>query len=330
MNEGLRWVSAKLAIFTAVTIVVTLGLASFIGNMRLGSDPYEVTAQFADATGLLQGDTVKAAGVTVGRVTEIGIDDGLASVSMSLDSGVRIPAGARASIRFRNLLGQRMISLGEGTSDRAGYLSDGDQIPLQRTDSAFDLSALFNGLRPLIRSTSPEDINIVTREVTKALAGRGTQIESLLGNLDQVSEMLLSKDRALDSLLDGFSTVSGELASRDADLRRSFANLNELLRVLAANKDELSAALVSLDTAAVKLERIVAANDSHIRAEVRDLATILDAVNDRRADLRRALRALPGMLVATERAASYGQWSNIHLIHACKDDLGTCGRRAAP
>ena len=36
------------------------------------------------------------------------------------------------------------------------------------------------------------------------------------------------------------------------------------------------------------------------------------------------------MLVAVERVGSYGQWTNIHLVHVCKDDLGECGRRWMP
>ncbi|HYP24038.1 MAG TPA: hypothetical protein VEV43_10720, partial [Actinomycetota bacterium] len=92
----------------------------------------------------------------------------------------------------------------------------------------------------------------------------------------------------------------------------------------------LAAALVTLDDAATRLGRVVSRNDSHIEAELDDLAVLLDAVEDTREDLRGALRALPEMLVAVERANSYGQWTNIHLVHLCKDDTGECGRRWMP
>ncbi len=65
---GFRWVAVKLTLFTVVTVIVTSGLAAIIGNFKFFSSPYVVTAQFEDATGLLQGDVVKAAGVTIGRV----------------------------------------------------------------------------------------------------------------------------------------------------------------------------------------------------------------------------------------------------------------------
>lgn len=324
-----RWVALKLLVFTIVTIVVTTYLASIIGNFQLFSSPYEITAQLTDASGLLRGDVVKAAGVTVGRVEEIGIRDGIAVVTMSIDEDTELPGELSAHVRFRNLIGQRMITL-TAPSPATGATGDGDVIPLERTEPAFDLSALFNGLRPLIRSTDPEDINTVTRALTKALSGRAEQVEGFLGNVGDISTSLASKDAELRVMLDALNEVAADLNGRDAQLQGTLADLDDFLGDLQASRGELASALVSLDDAATRLGRVVERNDSHIEAEIDDLAILLDAVDDKREDLRGALRALPDMLVAVERVSSYGQWTNIHLVHVCKDDLGECGRRWMP
>jgi phospholipid/cholesterol/gamma-HCH transport system substrate-binding protein len=334
---GIRWTAVKLGIFTSVTVVVTVWLAAVIGNFQLFASPYEIEAEFSDATGLLRGDVVKAAGVTVGRVEEIVIDDGIALVTMSINEGTELPANLRAQIRFRNLIGQRMITLlpaeEEGTGE--GLVSDelaegGDLIPLDRTDPAFDLTSLFNGLRPVIRSTSPADINLVTNALTEALRGRSDDVEALLGNVADISETLAGKDRELSVLLKNLNLVTSDLAGRDAQLRGTLADLNDFLASVDASKDDLAAALTTLDIAARKLDRIVEANDANIKAEVDALAVLLDAVDDKRADLRGALRALPDVLVGTERVHSYGEWMMIHLVDICKDDSGTCGARGTP
>lgn len=324
-----RWVALKLLVFTIVTIVVTTYLASIIGNFRLFAHPYEITAELTDASGLLRGDVVKAAGVTVGRVEEIGIRDGIAVVTMSINEGTELPDELEAHVRFRNLVGQRMITL-VAPSPATGRTEDGDVIPLDRTEPAFDLSALFNGLRPLIRSTNPEDINTVTRALTKALDGRASEVEGFLGNVADISTSLASKDEELGVMLDALNEVTADLNGRDAQLQATLADLDDFLGDLRASKSELSAALVTLDDAATRLGRVVERNDGHIEAEIDDLAVLLDAVDDKRADLRGALRALPEMLVAVERVNSYGQWANIHLVHVCKDDLGECGSRWMP
>ncbi|MEA2433357.1 MAG: phospholipid/cholesterol/gamma-HCH transport system substrate-binding protein [Actinomycetota bacterium] len=331
MMASLRWTTIKLLIFTAVTIVVTVWLAGVIGNFRFFSSPYEVTAEFSDATGLLKGDVVKAAGVTVGRVREIKIDHGLALVTMGIDEGTELPAEIDARIRFRNLVGQRMVTLvaRDGTPS-SELLASGDRIDLSHTEPAFDLSLLFNGLRPLIRSTNPADINIVTKAVSQALAGRSDEVENILGSLADVSDTLSSRDVQLTELLDNLNVVTEDLAGRGDQLGRTLANMNSFLTDVAASREDLAQALTTLDDAATRFGRIIDSNDSNIKAELDDLATILDAVNDKRADLRGALRALPDMLVAVERVNSYGEWANIHLIHVCKDDQGVCGTRGTP
>jgi phospholipid/cholesterol/gamma-HCH transport system substrate-binding protein len=329
---SIKWTATKLAIFTMVTIAVTTWLAAIIGNFSLFSSPYEVSAQFTDATGLMQGDVVKAAGVTVGRVEEIRVEDGVAKVTMSLQDGAEVPSDVRAQIRFRNLIGQRMVTLvqpsdGSGTSE---LLEPGDQISLDKTDPAFDLSALFNGLRPLIRSTSPEDINIVARTLVEALQGREDQVAGFLGNVADISEMLASKDTELSSLLDNVNIVTDDLKGRGDQLNATLADLNTFFGALQESRGDLEVALQTLDESATRFGRIIEANDENIEGELKDLRILFDAIDDKRDDLRGALRALPEFLIGVERVTSYGQWGNSHLIHICKDDFGTCGSRWRP
>ncbi|MBK5229183.1 MAG: MCE family protein [Actinobacteria bacterium] len=331
MIPGFRWTAVKLGIFTIVTLIITSWLAAIIGNFQFFSSPYTITAEFEDATGLLQGDVVKAAGVTIGRVEKIRVEDGLAIVEMSIEEGTELPAGIAAEVRFRNLLGQRMIALVEDPEGTAsGTLAAGALIPLEQTKPAFDLSVLFNGLRPLIRSTSPEDINIVTREVLVALKGRGDVTADLFTNLADISDTLASKDEELDVLLDGVNGVTSNLSTRDAQLRASLADMGSFLTDLSASREQLGQALVNLDVAANKLGQIVRDNDQRIEGEVDDLAVLLDAIDDRRGDLRKIVRRLPDFLTAVQRVTNYGEWGNQHLINVCKDDFGTCGQRFVP
>lgn len=336
MIPGFRWTAVKLGIFTIVTLIITSWLAAIIGNFQYFSSPYTITAEFEDATGLLQGDVVKAAGVTIGRVEKIRVEDGLAIVELSIEEDTELPAGIGAEVRFRNLLGQRMIALvddPEGTAPGTASsetLAAGALIPLEQTKPAFDLSVLFNGLRPLIRSTSPEDINIVTREVLAALKGREDVTADLFTNLADISDTLASKDEELDVLLDGVNAVTSNLSTRDVQLRASLADMGSFLTDLSASREQLGQALVNLDVAANKLGQIVRDNDQRLEGEVDDLAVLLDAIDDRRGDLRKIVRRLPDFLTAVQRVTNYGEWGNQHLINVCKDDFGTCGQRFVP
>ena len=68
----------KLTAFTLFTIFVTFWLASIIGNLSLFNDTYAVTAEFSDATGILNGDPVKIGGVTIGKVVHFEVESGVA------------------------------------------------------------------------------------------------------------------------------------------------------------------------------------------------------------------------------------------------------------
>lgn len=330
MITSLRSTAVKLFVFTAVTIVATMWLASVIGNIKFFSSPYEITAQFTDATGLLNGDVVKAAGVTVGRVNSVEVRDGVAVVTIGLDEGVELPKSLGAQIRFRNLIGQRMINLVELPDGEEGTLQSGDLISLDNTEPAFDLTALFNGLRPLIRSTNARDINVVSQAITEALRGRSDEVEGILANLADVADTVSARDTELAKMLDNLNVITEDLAGRDVQLSNTLADLGEFLGDIAASRDDLAAALVTLDDAASRFRRIIERNDSNIRVELADLSTILDAVDDKRRALRQAIRLLPEMLVAVERVTGYGEWANVHLIDVCKDDTDTCGKRVAP
>ncbi len=113
-------------------------------------------------------------------------------------------------------------------------------------------------------------------------------------------------------------------------MQGTLADLGSFLTDLSASREQLGGALENLDVAARKLGQIVRQNDTRIESSVDDLAILLDAVKDRRGDLKKIVRRLPAFLVAAQRVTNYGEWGNQHLINVCKDDGGTCGRRYVP
>ena len=114
-------------------------------NLAAGTDTYTLHARFDEIAGLSMRAKVSMAGVTIGRVTAIGIDSeyGEAIVSMAIDQridNVSVDAGAR--IQTEGILGGRYVSLIPGAEDE--YLVDGDTIT--DTQGAFVLENLIGEL----------------------------------------------------------------------------------------------------------------------------------------------------------------------------------------
>ena len=93
-------------------------------------------------------------------------------MTFTVDDDAEVTDGTHATIRYRNLVGQRYISLTQGAAAPSA-LDEGDTIPVDRTTPALDLTVLFNGFKPLFQALSPQDINQLSYEIIQVFQGEG-------------------------------------------------------------------------------------------------------------------------------------------------------------
>ncbi|WP_232075361.1 MCE family protein [Mycobacterium seoulense] len=134
----------KLGIVSLVLLLITVSIVVVFAQMRFNStNSYH--AEFRNATGLKNGQFVRAAGVEIGKVKDVRLIEGGQRVRVDFDVDRSIPLyqSTTAQIRYLNLFADRYLELkrgdGEG-SDRV--LPPGGSIPLSRTSPALDLDAL--------------------------------------------------------------------------------------------------------------------------------------------------------------------------------------------
>jgi len=127
-----------------VFVVIGLAAVAFLA-FRVGETPFEhrggfpLFATFDEVAGLKDRAPVDIAGVRVGRVTSIGLDENYrARVAMDIDPKVELPADTSASIVTSGLLGDRYISLQLGGDTE--ILKPGEEIGF--TESAVVLERL--------------------------------------------------------------------------------------------------------------------------------------------------------------------------------------------
>jgi phospholipid/cholesterol/gamma-HCH transport system substrate-binding protein len=126
-------------IFVLVGIVCLGYLAIKLGKLELvGGDVYEVEAQFNTASGLKSGATIEIAGVEVGRVRGIVLNDDRAMVKLAVNKTVKLYTDTIASIKTRGIIGEKFLNLSPGGGGDA--LKPGDTI--RDTESGLDLEEL--------------------------------------------------------------------------------------------------------------------------------------------------------------------------------------------
>ena len=143
--------SRSLEIATGLFVLLGFAALAFLttqlpgSSLRLGGDDdgYRVSAAFDNIGDLKPGSPVTLAGVRIGRVESIAIDQRTfkANVDLRIENQYsQIPEDSDASIQTAGLLGGKYIGIGPGGSET--FLKDGGQIEF--TQSAIVLESLVN------------------------------------------------------------------------------------------------------------------------------------------------------------------------------------------
>jgi len=302
----------RLMIFMLITTLATGMLIITIGNITFGGSK-EYRAVFVDATGVNKGDDVRIAGVKVGSVSGIEIVDRTrALVSFSVKDETALSEATQVQIRYRNLVGQRYLSLSETIGD-TGQLDAGATIPVSQTSPALDLTVLFNGFKPLFEALSPEDLNQLSYEVIQVFQGESGTLEGLLTSTASVTQTLADRDQVINELIDNLNEVLVNIGDRDQELSRLITSFRTFVGGL---KDDRKAILTSLDQIS-ELSSQTASLVGGIRKpfveDIKQLRRFAGNVDKNKAELDRALQVLPIKLTKVGRTAIYGSFFNFYL-----------------
>lgn len=137
-NDSTRDLIVGLFVMLCLGTIAYLSLQ--VGGLEFGGEERIVLhATFDDVGGLSVRAPVRIAGVKIGQVSAIGLDDDLrAEVVLEIESGLGLSIDSAAAIRTSGLLGDQFISVELGAED--AVLEDGEEFSF--TESAFSIDKL--------------------------------------------------------------------------------------------------------------------------------------------------------------------------------------------
>jgi phospholipid/cholesterol/gamma-HCH transport system substrate-binding protein len=304
--------SIKLIIFVVVTTLATALLAITIGNLRFGSShPYK--AVFGDATGVVSGDDVRIAGVKVGTVKDVTIvNDTQALVEFDVDKDSELARSTQATIRYRNLIGQRYLALteGEGSGER---LRPGGTIPESQTQEALDLTVLFNGFKPLFAAMSPADVNKLAFQIIQVFQGEGGTLEGLLQRTASVTNTLASRDQLISDLIGNLNDTLVTIGNRDEELSDLLIQFRRFMTGLKQDRQAILGSLDAISALSVETADLVTGIRPGLVQDIKGLRALGRNINRNRAEVDRALKVMPIKLNKVGRTAIYGSFFNFYL-----------------
>ncbi len=122
--------------------LICLGYLSIkLGKMEtLSEKGYEVYALFSETGGLKVGSPIVIAGVDIGRVKGVTLDNYQARVVLNMPKTVKLQEDAIASIKTKGLIGEKYIEITPGGSEK--IIQPGGRI--RETQSAIDVEQLIS------------------------------------------------------------------------------------------------------------------------------------------------------------------------------------------
>jgi len=140
--QAYRRVEMTVGVFVFIGLLAVGWLAIIVGQVGgLGQSGYTLTANFGDAGGVRQGGDIMMAGVIIGRVDSVYLQDNdHASMVLRINDGIQITEDAFASVRTKGIIGDRYIRVTQGAEET--FLEAGDEI--EETESAINIEDLIS------------------------------------------------------------------------------------------------------------------------------------------------------------------------------------------
>ena len=242
-------------------IVIAFAVASVIlANQRLalpgwvpflGQDFTEVEAELSSAQAVTpgQGQTVNVAGVEVGEISAVRLENGRAIVTLKLkEDSVPVYRDASVLLRPKTGLKDMVAELTPGTR-AAGELPPGERIPIGQTAPDVNLDEILASLDDDTRTY----LQLLLSEGGQALGGNSRALANTIRRFEptaryteQIAGKLAERRRNIRRVIHNFSLVVEELGGRDDQLADFVSSSNAVFASLASQDASLRATLQEL------------------------------------------------------------------------------------
>jgi phospholipid/cholesterol/gamma-HCH transport system substrate-binding protein len=302
----------RLSIFVVVCLLGMFSLFAVFGQLRF-EKAQSYRAVFTNVTGLKADDFVRIAGVEVGKVQDLVVqDDSTVLVDFTANDSVVLTQGSRAVIRYDDLIGGRYLALEDGAGGTK-KLNPGDTIPVDRTEPALDLDALIGGFRPLFKALDPNQINALSGQLISAFQGQGATIGSILTQTASLTNTLADRDQLIGEVIDNLNTVLGSLAGQSDQFGKAVTSLSELVKGLEDRKQDIANGLAYTNASAGTISDLLAQARPPLKKVVNETdraAGIVVADHDYFDNL---LNTLPDSYQVLQRQGIYGDYFTFYL-----------------
>lgn len=308
MSISRTYSQAKILRLGAITVVAMLLVMAAAFNLSQfpGFKGGTYRAEFSDASGLHVGNMVQVGGIRVGRVQDVSLEDSnKVLVTFDVDKGVDFGTESRASIEVLNLLGEKYLDL-QPAGD--GQMPENDVIPLDRTESAYDIVGVFSDLTQTTERIDTDQLAKALNVVADTTNQAAPEIQSSFRGIARLSQSVASRDDQIQALLRSSQSVSKVLAARSQDLVDLMKHSDLVLQEVRQRKQAIHLLLVNARELADQLKGVAQDNQAQMGPALRQVDDLLALLNSKDKQLKRTLAALGPYVSILGNIIGTGPW----------------------
>lgn len=252
-----------------------------------GGDTYY--AAFAEAGGLKANDEVRVAGVRVGKVEDLELDGDHVKVTFRVEKDVDFGPDSGAQIKVKTLLGAMYLELSPAGS---GQMDEGTTIPVSRTKSPYDVVEAFEGLASRSGAIDVDQLKAALGTLTELTRNTPDEFKAALSGVSALSKNLAARDEQINTLLKNLRKVSGVLSSRDQDIIGLMKDARVLFDALVSRREAIHNILVSTTTMSKELTTLVNQSKADLKPALTNLDTVVKVLLKNQDNLDESLRLM--------------------------------------
>jgi len=217
------------------------------GGAGTGSNAMTIYVQMPDTLALNVNSRVRVADVFVGSVRAIELKNWVATLTLDVEPGLKLPADTTAAIGQTSLLGSQHVELDAPTTKSDGpLLKSGDTIPLSRASAFPTTERTLASIGTILTGGGIPNLEVIQTEVANILTGRGDQIREFLGRLDTFTAELNNQREDITRAIDSTNRLLAIVAQRNDTLDRVLTEFPPLIKHFADTRDLFADAVTAL------------------------------------------------------------------------------------
>lgn len=268
---------SRVGLFVIAAIALLIYMTNRIdpASFFKADDSYSITIYFDSISGVEIKSFVRVAGVAVGRIVDISLENNKAKVAVKLKNDITIRKNAVATIRSQGLLGEKFIEI-SGGSPAYPAVKDGDVLANSKRpmdideavgklgEALSDIQAISKSLRNIFGTEEGQkgiqqifdNIKSISGNADEIIKDNRVRLNKILTNMLELSNTLKQNSRSFANTVKNFESISSEINRKTPSIIDHLDKITKSLDDILDenNKEKIKKTIASMKLASEKFD----------------------------------------------------------------------------